>query len=92
MFTVIAYDTSDDRLRKTLARTLEGVGRRVQGSVFEAYLDSARYIRLRERLMALTDGREDVSVRCYRLCGPCEARTQELGVGPEFGAPAYFLF
>lgn len=35
-FYVLAYDLSDDRRRAKIARLMESMGERVQGSVFEA--------------------------------------------------------
>ena len=37
-FYILAYDIGNDRRRAKIARLMESMGARVQGSVFEAYL------------------------------------------------------
>ena len=42
MLTVFAYDVSSDKSRRKVARVLEKVASRVQGSVFEVRMTAAR--------------------------------------------------
>ena len=80
MFYVISYDIPDDRRRGQLAKTLEGVGRRVQYSVFEAHLSGTQYEELKRAVGDVIDAEED-SVRYYRLCGACAERVEVPAVG-----------
>jgi CRISPR-associated protein Cas2 len=66
---VITYDIADDRRREDLATLLSGYGPRVQLSVFECDLATARDAsRLRARIRDMTDPAED-QVRVYPLDG-----------------------
>ena len=50
---VVAYDVRNPRVRRRLARLLEGEGVRVQRSVFEVQATPDQAARLRTRCMAL---------------------------------------
>jgi CRISPR-associated protein Cas2 len=64
---VIAYDIADDRRRDDVATLLSGYGPRVQLSVFECELRSAREAaRLRVKLRELIEPAED-QIRLYPL-------------------------
>lgn len=79
---LIAYDTSDDRLRRRLARLLEGYGDRVQYSVFECPVRPAERASLLDQLrkmLAATDA--PCSVRCYYLGIDAALRAIVLGQG-----------
>ena len=75
---VIAYDVSDDRRRARLAKRLESVADRVQGSVFEADLNDKALARLQEQVAKLIDAEAD-GVRFYRLCGDCAGEVKIIG-------------
>lgn len=66
LFYVVAYDIPDDKRRKKVADLLEGYGKRVQYSVFECLLTSAKYDELRSKLKKRVKLSED-SVRFYPL-------------------------
>jgi len=83
---VICYDISDDRRRRKVATLLEGVGDRVQGSVFEADLDSTLFETVRTSLDDRIDKSED-AVSSYRLCSACAKRT--LYSGTQSGTPLW---
>lgn len=68
MLCVICYDIPNDRRRLRVARQLEGIGDRVQGSVFECWLSSQALQQLKARLAGIIDPAED-SLRYYALCG-----------------------
>jgi CRISPR-associated protein Cas2 len=79
-FVVVAYDVREDRRRARLARVLLGFGARIQGSVYELWIDEQRL----ERMWAAVGqvvGAEDY-VRCYIICGMCEGRTRSYGMAP----------
>lgn len=78
MFTVIAYDISDDRRRLRAANVLLDYGFRVQKSVFEALLTDAQLEALLGRLRGTMDLGAD-AVRLYRLCAACRERILALG-------------
>lgn len=64
---LVTYDIADDRRREDVATVLSGYGPRVQLSVFECDVSSAREAaRLRARLRKLIDPAED-QVRVYPL-------------------------
>ncbi|MGL4409129.1 CRISPR-associated endonuclease Cas2 [Zoogloea sp.] len=75
---VVSYDVADARARRALAEALEGMGRRVQHSVFECRMTvvEARFHlgRLAEGLDPATD-----SLRAYPLCAWCDPRVSSLG-------------
>lgn len=75
---VFCYDISNDRRRRKIAAILEGVGDRVQGSVFEADLDEALFEKVSKRLQAQMDCQSD-SLATYRLCSKCAQRTRYSG-------------
>lgn len=79
MFTVIAFDVSDDRRRYRVVRALRRYAVRVQKSVFEApELTPQAFLRLRQRLEELIDGSTD-KVHYYFLCGGCVSRVETSG-------------
>jgi CRISPR-associated protein Cas2 len=75
---VIAYDVSDNARRARVAKRMESVGERVQGSVFEADLDDKTRARLEQQLTRVINPQED-SVRFYRLCGDCAGEVRYVG-------------
>lgn len=82
MYTVIAFDVVDDKMRAKLAKALEGHGSRVQKSLFEIpELPPAAYLRLRSRLEGLIEPTVD-RIRYYRLCSTCVGRIELVGPGP----------
>ncbi len=83
---VIAYDITDDRRRARVAKRLESVAERVQGSVFEADLNDKALTRLLEQLDKLIDKELD-GVRVYRLCGECAGVIKIVGQSKVVKAP-----
>ena len=84
---VIAYDIVDDRRRARVAKRLEAVAERVQGSVFEADLNDKALARLMQQLGKAIDAEVD-GVRFYRLCGECAREVRIVGQGTVTAAPA----
>lgn len=75
---VVAYDISDDRRRGKVALTLLSFGARIQGSVYELWLDERRLERMWAAIGKLIVA-EDL-VRCYVLCSACETRIRSYGM------------
>ncbi|WP_298780682.1 CRISPR-associated endonuclease Cas2 [uncultured Fretibacterium sp.] len=76
---VLAYDIANDRRRRQIVKRMEGIGRRVQESVFETFMTSGQIRRavleLQTQLM-LTAGD---SLRVYRVCSSCAAHRLQIG-------------
>ena len=83
---VVAYDISDNKIRREVSRTLEGYGLRVQYSVFECRLKQGELIQLRARLSVLLEPMDQI--RWYSLCHWCESDVswQGNGIAPETDA------
>ena len=76
---LIAYDVSSNRRRYRLARMLEGHGRRVQESVFEAWLTPRQREELLVRAEHLLHPDRD-RLACYALTADDLCRVRFLGV------------
>ena len=83
MLVVVAYDVSTEsdagrkRLRR-VAKVCEGVGQRVQNSVFECLVDAAQWTKLRARLIDEAQLEED-SLRFYFLGDNWQRRVEHMG-------------
>lgn len=83
MLIIVCYDVATDtragrrRLRR-VARVCEGMGQRVQKSVFECQVSAMQFEDLERRLLAEIDATEDC-LRLYRLTEPVELRVREHG-------------
>lgn len=76
---VISYDISNDKIRRKVVKVLEGVGFRVQYSVFEADLNGKQYETLQKRLKRYVRPKSTDSIRFYRLCADCEHEVKVYG-------------
>lgn len=93
MLVIVCYDVSTEtregrrRLRR-VARLCEGVGQRVQKSVFECQVDRARFEALERSLLAEIKLDED-NLRLYRLAESrgCEVREYGRFRAVDFAAP-----
>lgn len=93
MLVIVCYDVSTEtregrrRLRR-VARLCEGVGQRVQKSVFECQVDRARFEALERSLLAEIKLDED-NLRLYRLAESrgCEVREYGCFRAVDFAAP-----
>lgn len=71
MLVIVCYDVNTEtregrrRLRR-VARVCEGIGQRVQKSVFECQIDRARFEALERQLLAEIKASED-NLRLYRI-------------------------
>lgn len=83
MLIIVTYDVSTEtregrrRLRR-VARICEGIGQRVQKSVFECQVNLMQYEELERRLLAEIDEKED-NLRLYRLTEPVDLHVKEYG-------------
>src|SRR4051812_8078051 len=75
---LVCYDVPDHKRRTRLAKLLDGYGRRVQYSVYEALLGSALFDKLHAEILGLIDAGAD-RVAVYRLCAGCAKRRLALG-------------
>lgn len=84
MLIIVTYDVSTEtaagrrRLRR-VARICEGMGQRVQKSVFECQVNEMQYELLERALLAEIDERED-NLRFYRITEPAKLRVRQYGV------------
>lgn len=93
MLVIVCYDVNTEdragrrRLRR-VAKACEGVGQRVQKSVFECRVDLGQMEELERRLVAIID-RERDSLRLYRLADTkgCEVREHGNFVAVDFEQP-----
>jgi CRISPR-associated protein Cas2 len=92
---LFAYDLpstrTGNRRRARLARHLESLGLRVQGSVFELELAPEILPRILDDLNALLEATQD-SLRVYTLCAACQQRSLTFGLTApcEHGPVFYF--
>ena len=83
MLVVVTYDVSTEtaagrrRLRR-VAKVCEGVGQRVQKSVFECKVNDMQLDALERRLLAEIDETED-NLRFYRITESAQVRVKQYG-------------
>lgn len=83
MLIIVTYDVSTEtregrkRLRR-VAKICEGIGQRVQKSVFECRVNLMQYEELERKLLAEIQQEED-SLRIYRLTEPVKLHVKEYG-------------
>lgn len=83
MLIIVTYDVSTEtrvgrrRLRR-VAKVCEGMGQRVQKSVFECQINQMQYEELERRLLKEIDEKED-NLRLYRLIEPADLRVKQFG-------------
>ncbi len=83
MLVIVCYDvvteTKEGRRRlRRVARTCEGIGQRVQKSVFECRVDAMQFEALERKLLDIIDSDEDC-LRFYRLTEPVDLHVREHG-------------
>lgn len=89
-FYVLAYDIHDDKRRAKIAKLMESMGARVQGSVFEAYLTQKELETLVRKAMRLIQKNQD-SLRIYSLCQACLEKVKTHGQGQVTPAPGLMI-
>lgn len=93
MLTIVCYDVNTEtregrrRLRR-VAKVCEGIGQRVQKSVFECRVDRMQYEDLERRLLAEINAEEDC-LRLYRLADGrgCEVKEHGAFKATNFDGP-----
>lgn len=82
MLHIVSYDIPStpqgDRRRSRLARYLEGIGLRVQMSVFELDINPEKLDSICAAIEERLNTDED-SVRIYPICGTCNGKLVRLG-------------
>lgn len=76
---VVSYDIQSDKIRRKLAKLLEGYGVRIQFSVFECKLTDKKFKKLYKEIFKLTSGKDEGSVRFYSICKNCEDKIVTIG-------------
>jgi CRISPR-associated protein Cas2 len=89
-FYVLAYDICDDKRRAKIARLMESMGVRVQGSVFEAYLSQKELESVTRKALRLMRKEQD-SLRIYSLCRACLEKVKTHGQGQVTPAPGLMI-
>lgn len=87
---VFCYDSPNDARRRRVARKLEGVGFRIQGSVFMARLSIAEARVVHEAVVAVMDPQYD-DFLVLPLCARCEALALHSGSGDGLAVPEEFF-
>ena len=84
MLHIVAYDITDPRRLRRVAKCCESFGVRVEKSVFESRLGHDRFKAFWAQLCAIADPEEDALVD-YPICASCEANVRTAGrvVRPE---------
>ena len=83
MHIIVTYDVSTEtregrrRLRR-VAKICEGIGQRVQKSVFECQVNQMQYEDLERRLLAEINDKQD-NLRLYRLTEPVDLHVKQYG-------------
>jgi CRISPR-associated protein Cas2 len=75
---IVAYDISDEKRLRKVARCCEDFGTRKQYSVFLVRVTATDFVRLRSRLYDLIDLEQD-QVLFIPLCGKCVREIEALG-------------
>lgn len=82
-FILIIYDITDNKRRVKFAKLLEGYGKRVQKSAFEAMLTPQKYDKLVNEIPRFTSTKNgEDSVRIYRIIG--KGKVTAWGNSPDF--------
>lgn len=92
MRTIISYDIGSDKRRRKVVKLLEGLGYRVQYSVFECELSPEQLRRVKEQLRPLVQPETMDSIRFYGLCQACASeRIDVIGNDREWSDRALFV-
>ncbi|HEB68623.1 MAG TPA: CRISPR-associated endonuclease Cas2 [Desulfobulbus sp.] len=86
---MVAYDISNDRVRREVRKALTNHGTKVQYSIFECFLPGRKKLDLQAELTALIEKGD--SIRWYPLCAWCRDKIIRQGQGEETQNPEYFL-
>lgn len=82
-FVLIIYDITDNKRRTKFAKLMEGYGKRVQKSAFEAMLSEKKYDKLIKEIPNYIDSKQgEDNVRIYRITG--RSKVTSWGEVPDF--------
>lgn len=79
----ISYDIQENKIRSRVAKYLEGVGYRIQYSLFTARLNEKEAIILKKKLQWLTRAAENALLLIVPVCRACEDKIWKQGEGRE---------
>ena len=79
MIRIVAYDISDPRRLRRVAKTCQDYGARIEKSVFECDLDEPHFEALWQSLNELIDPDEDALI-AYQVCRSCVRETRSAGL------------
>jgi len=86
---MIAYDISNDKIRRQVHKALTNHRTRVQYSVFECFLPSRKKLELQMQVTRLIEPGD--SIRWYPICAWCKEKIIRQGQGLETKNPEYYL-
>ena len=89
-FYLLTYDMSNNKRRLKLAKLLESVGLRVQGSVFEGWLTDEELKLVRREGKKLIKPEED-SLWIYPICRACQDKMILIGQGKAAQEPGLVI-
>jgi CRISPR-associated protein Cas2 len=78
MLTIVAYDITDQRRLRQIAKICENYGVRVQYSVFECRLEADKFDKFWDDLLATMDSKTDRLV-AYKVCVACARDIRSAG-------------
>lgn len=76
---LICYDISDDKCRRRVVKYLESLAYRIQYSVFRANCTREQLDKIKNRLISISEGYDDVIITIIPICASCEAGTWQYG-------------
>lgn len=76
---VVCYDVSDDGIRTRVSKVLEGLGERVQESVFECRLTDEQLLEALTGLASALEDGKNGNIRVYQTCERCEKEAMGIG-------------
>jgi CRISPR-associated protein Cas2 len=96
MFVLVSYDVNTQdaagrRRLRSIAKTCQNWGQRVQFSVFECIVDPAQWASLRAKLIGMMDQEKD-SLRFYFLGAKWKRRVEHVGAKPTLDQEGPLVF
>lgn len=79
MLTIVAYDITEPRRLRQIAKICEDYGVRVQYSVFECRLEAHRFDAFWAELLGAIDAATDRLV-AYKVCAACAQEIRDAGI------------
>lgn len=84
---VICYDVSENKIRYRLAKYLEKLAYRIQGSVFMCELDSIQILAVKHTVEKMLKGADNPSFVICPLCDSCQKKYWQYGTTKEQSMP-----